>query len=126
MYTAKSGIRYRKIPEGYDVELWDKMTPIERMKVLGVLIEKEGLQKITNIPTKKYFHELSDKDIAKLLSKKRTWKYIMENYKQPSWCTYPEALSGIMGCWSLTDISKNRVKITDNYCNSCEYHDKFK
>jgi Na+-translocating ferredoxin:NAD+ oxidoreductase RnfC subunit len=38
MQTAKSGRKYRKVPEGYDVEQWDSMTPIERMRALGLLI----------------------------------------------------------------------------------------
>jgi hypothetical protein len=45
MHTAKSGRRYRKVPEGYDIETWDKMTPIERMRALRLLLEKEYKKK---------------------------------------------------------------------------------
>jgi hypothetical protein len=37
---VKGGRKYKSIPEGYDVETWDKMTPIERMKALD-LIDRE-------------------------------------------------------------------------------------
>jgi len=40
MQTAKSGRKYRKVPEGYDVEQWDKMTLIERMRALNLIIKK--------------------------------------------------------------------------------------
>ena len=39
--TAKSGRKYKKVPENMDIETWDKMTVIERMKYLGVIKEKE-------------------------------------------------------------------------------------
>jgi hypothetical protein len=35
--TAKSGRRYHKIPDGYDVEEWDEMTPYQRLKALGLI-----------------------------------------------------------------------------------------
>ena len=34
---AKSGRSYKKIPEGYDIETWDAMTPIERMDALELI-----------------------------------------------------------------------------------------
>lgn len=42
MITAKSGRKYRKIPEGMDVEVWDVMSPLDRLKFLGLI---EGLDK---------------------------------------------------------------------------------
>jgi len=42
MQTAKSGRKYRKVPEGYDVEQWDKMTLIERMRALGLMIDRNA------------------------------------------------------------------------------------
>lgn len=35
--VAKSGRKYRNIPEGYDVETWDKMSVIERMDALHLI-----------------------------------------------------------------------------------------
>lgn len=37
---ARSGRRYRSIPDGMDVEVWDKMTPMERLNHLGLIVEK--------------------------------------------------------------------------------------
>ena len=37
---ARSGRRYRSIPDGMDVEVWDKMTPIERLHYIGAIVEK--------------------------------------------------------------------------------------
>jgi len=39
MIQAKSGRKYRKIPEGMDVEIWDKMTPLERLEHQGLIID---------------------------------------------------------------------------------------
>ena len=38
MIIAKSGRKYRSIPEGMDVEVWDVMSPLERMKHLGLIV----------------------------------------------------------------------------------------
>jgi len=72
---------------------------------------------------KRYFHELSQEEIDKLIADKKTIEYIKKNYKQPYWCKYPQALNGRMGCWSLMDLKKNggRTKISKEYCkNNCE------
>jgi hypothetical protein len=37
---ARSGRTYRSIPDGMDVEVWDKMTPIERLHYIGAIVEK--------------------------------------------------------------------------------------
>jgi hypothetical protein len=37
MKIAKSGRKYRTIPQGYDVETWDKMTIVERLKATKIL-----------------------------------------------------------------------------------------
>ena len=34
---AKSGRKYKSIPDGYDLEEWDKMTPVERMRALDLI-----------------------------------------------------------------------------------------
>lgn len=71
---------------------------------------------------KKYFHKLPQKEIDKLISEEKTVQYIMDNYKQPNWCTYPKALSMTWGCWSLCDLEKNglRTRISKKYCGTCE------
>jgi len=47
----------------------------------------------------RYFHELEQKEVDALIADKKTIGYIMETYKQPDWCKYPNALEGKMGCW---------------------------
>jgi len=67
---------------------------------------------------KKYFHELTDKEYQELIiDKSLTINDVMEQFAQPYWCTYPEALEGEMGCWSLVF---DRQKINREYCEKCE------
>jgi len=68
-----------------------------------------------------FFHEAPQSDIDSLIANKGTWGDIMERYKQPDWCSYPNALEGQMGCWSLTDLSPDglRNKISESFCQSC-------
>jgi hypothetical protein len=72
--------------------------------------------------SKPYFHEASQKTVSTLVKNHATWGDIMEQYQQPEWCNYPEALSGSMGCWSLTDLSKGgfRKKISKEWCSGCD------
>ena len=66
----------------------------------------------------KYWHELEHSEVINLVGKEN-WQYVMDNYKQPDWCKYPGALSGIMGCWSLTTESI-RPKISREFCKNCD------
>jgi hypothetical protein len=69
---------------------------------------------------KPYFHELNDKEYKKIFKVKgRSWQWLMDNYSQPDWCTYPEALCGDMGCWSLV---WHRKEINEEYCKNCDLH----
>ena len=72
---------------------------------------------------KKYFHELPQKEVEKLMTTKKTWRYVVENYRQPDWCRYEDALAGKMGCWSLVDISSqgDRKNISKEFCSKCDY-----
>lgn len=74
------------------------------------------------IVSKRYFHELEQKEVDALIANKKTIGYIMETYKQPYWCKYLNALEGQMGCWSLMDLSKDgfRNKISKDFCKSCD------
>ncbi len=69
----------------------------------------------------KYFHKLPQKIINRLLKTNLSWGDIVNKYKQPSWCNYPNALEGKMGCWSLTDLNNNglRTKISKKFCKNC-------
>lgn len=66
-----------------------------------------------------YYHELPQSEIDKLISDKKTYQFIMENYKQPDWCKYPEALGGSLGCWSLTGYN-SRYKVSKESCKTCD------
>ena len=76
----------------------------------------------TPVVTNRYFHELEQKEVDALIADKKTIGYIMETYKQPDWCNYPEALSMTMGCWSLCDLKKDglRTKISKEFCKGCD------
>lgn len=80
------------------------------------------IDKETNGKQKRYFHELDQSEIDTIISEKKTTGYIIENFKQPDWCNYPEALSMDFGCWSLCDLTKDgaRTKISKEFCKSCE------
>jgi len=66
----------------------------------------------------KYFHELTEKEFKELLKKKLTWGELAIDYPQPIWCDYPDALLGMMGCWSLMDFM---VK-DETYCEDCSHY----
>ena len=72
--------------------------------------------------SRSYFHEISQDEVDKLIADKKSIGYVMENYKQPDWCNYPEALSMTMGCWSLCDLKKDglRTKISKEFCKECD------
>ena len=64
----------------------------------------------------KYFHELTKKEFKELVKKKYTWGRLEKDYPQPTWCNYPEATRGLMGCWSLVDF---RIK-KEKHCKNCD------
>lgn len=53
----------------------------------------------------------------KILRSKMLVGAFLKKYSQPDWCNYPEALAGMMGCWSLTLPGKIRA-FKD--CKGCE------
>lgn len=65
-----------------------------------------------------HWHTLADSTIKKLIKKHTTWGEIMKRYKQPNWCSYPDAIEGVMGCWSL--IGASRDVISKEYCAKCD------
>lgn len=69
----------------------------------------------------KYFHELTKGEFIELTKKKSTWAECAKDYPQPIWCSYPNAVCGDMGCWSLMsfgDTERNFVT-GRNYCKTC-------
>lgn len=64
----------------------------------------------------KPFHELTKTKFAEICKEKITWEECSRRYPQPSWCAYPEAICGIMGCWSLMDF----MVTGRDYCKKCD------
>jgi hypothetical protein len=62
------------------------------------------------------FLSITDAEWKTLCDANTTWQWIMENFDQPEWCNYPDALSGMMGCWSLV----GRYVTGKKYCKNCE------
>jgi hypothetical protein len=96
-----------------------KKLPIHRKNQITEHIMKLAREAIYN--KRPYFHELTPEQIETLLKGKCTWGNLAKNYRQPEWCNYPDALEGIMGCWSLIDMTKDgyRTKISREYCKDC-------
>jgi hypothetical protein len=69
--------------------------------------------------TKKYWHELSEEEFEKIY-KEYTWGKAQEEYLQPDWCNYPEAIHPF-GCWSLIN-KKLRKEISREFCKTCNYY----
>lgn len=65
----------------------------------------------------KFWHELTDEERKDIISSGVTNGYMLNTYKQPDWCKYPEALSWRMGCWSLCDTE---TKVNHEFCKTCE------
>jgi hypothetical protein len=64
----------------------------------------------------KYFHELSEKEYNTLFSTNITFEQLAVDYPQPTWCGYPNATDGPMGCWGLFyQDNKDR-----EHCKNCE------
>lgn len=66
---------------------------------------------------KKYWHRISKKEAEKT----ETWGAVVKKYKQPAWCAYPDALAGLLGCWSLI-MPETRQNISKKFCENCEYY----
>lgn len=64
----------------------------------------------------KYFHELTKKEYKKLVNKKISYAELARLHPQPIWCNYPDAVMGMMGCWSLVGFM---IKKEDD-CKNCE------
>jgi hypothetical protein len=71
---------------------------------------------------KKYWHQLSQEEIADILSSGKTWGQISEEYLQPDWCGEYQPLMGEFGCWSLLDLSEggSRTMISPDFCKNCD------
>jgi hypothetical protein len=73
---------------------------------------------IKNLELVRPFHELTREEFTALCETEMTWTECAERYPQPSWCSYPGAVMGEIGCWSLMDF---RISGPDS-CSSCELY----
>uniref|UniRef100_A0A6M3JP96 Uncharacterized protein n=1 Tax=viral metagenome TaxID=1070528 RepID=A0A6M3JP96_9ZZZZ len=64
---------------------------------------------------RKYFHKLAEEEFKELVKEGMTWGECAEEYPQPKWCNYPDAVQGALGCWSLMDF---RIKGRSS-CKCC-------
>jgi hypothetical protein len=66
----------------------------------------------------KYFHELTKKEFESIRKKnpRMTYGECAKLYPQPTWCNYPDATFGVMGCWSLIYF----MVTGKDYCRDCE------
>ncbi len=64
-----------------------------------------------------YFHLMPPGEFKRLCAEGMTWRSLQDvGYMQPDWCSYPNALDGMAGCWSLI-----YGKVTgEQYCTGCE------
>jgi len=70
----------------------------------------------------KYFHEITKREFNRAVKKGLTWAEMARLYPQPKWCGYPDAVQGLMGCWSLMDFM---VK-NEGFCKGCDCHMRVK
>ena len=66
----------------------------------------------------KYFHKLTRDEFEEIVKEKFTWAEFAERYPQPIWCHYPDAVYGIMGCWSLIDF----LVTNEDFCKKCDMY----
>ena len=66
----------------------------------------------------KYFHKITSQEYALLFNQDLTWADVRKMYSQPDWCSYPCAVNGSMGCWSLM-LQKIKSKEDCGNCDLC-------
>jgi len=65
----------------------------------------------------RYFHKLTPEQRSELERKNVLIQDLLDHFKQPDWCGYPNALSGLFGCWAL---HRKDTEINQNYCKGCD------
>lgn len=68
----------------------------------------------------KPFHKLRIEEIRWLIKEGNTFAELEKDFPQPAWCNYPQAVFGVMGCWSLMSgmISGKEA------CTDCDCYDR--
>ena len=71
-----------------------------------------------------YFHEAVPGGFDTLREQHPRWtiQTVIDTYASPEWCRYPDAVGGIMGCWSLI----GGLVTGEDYCRSCDCHRDYK
>lgn len=64
---------------------------------------------------KYYWHKIPTKRQIEIISSGITIGQFEEKYQQPKWCSYPRALQGVLGCWSLV-----YKRVSKSFCRGCE------
>ena len=70
----------------------------------------------------KHFHELTEEEWAWLKAEGTTWGELEQDFSQPLWCGYYEALHGRFGCWSLIAIGEPYRITSEADCQKCELY----
>lgn len=71
---------------------------------------------------KKFWNELSDYEIKKIIRDKHSFRYINDHYKQPTWCAHANPLlPSFMGCEKLMN---GRKTISRKSCANCPHFAK--
>jgi len=66
---------------------------------------------------KKFWNELSDKEVQKIIKEKRNFIYLMNHYKGPEWCAHANPIApGAFGCEKLMN-DKNSINLES--CSHC-------
>ena len=76
-----------------------------------------GRRSLDRLVRVRSWHALKKSEQEEILRSKITVGTFMERFRQPKWCNYPEALAGMMGCWSL--MTPGSIRNFDS-CKGCE------
>jgi len=74
---------------------------------------------------RKYFHEISQEEISKIVQSKLTEDEIKAAYRAPDWCSLGDgAFETLFGCFSLRDSRPDGLRqyIGKEFCNMCVYY----
>ena len=76
------------------------------------------------IMNKKYFHELTDKEVEQIKKEKLTMSEIDNRYNIPDWCEYEHPMyPSFHWCNKLMDV-KTRKEVNLENCSKCPYFKK--
>ena len=70
---------------------------------------------------KKFWHELTDKEVQESINKGLTYKEMDDIYKTPDWCKYEHPFcKEFHWCDDLLNPD-TRTQISVEYCNNCKF-----